>query len=64
MKKTLKVKGMHCRSCEMIIAEALEEAGAGSVAASHAKGEVTVDFGSLDEQRVRKIIKEEGYEVE
>ena len=63
MKKTFKVKGMHCHSCEMIIAEALEEAGAGSVAASHEKGTVAVELGKLDEQRVRRIIKEEGYEV-
>jgi copper chaperone CopZ len=62
---TFKVSGMHCRSCEMLIVDALNEMGVESAEAHHAKGEVVVKF---DEKKINvgaitKAIKKEGYEV-
>ena len=65
MKKIdLKIKGMHCKSCETLISDALEEKGVKSKVDS-AKGTATVEF---DEKKVslpqiKEIIKKEGYQV-
>lgn len=60
----LKVKGMHCKSCEMLVQDSLEEIGVGTEA-SHEKGEIKVTFDetktSLNE--IEKIIEKEGYRV-
>ncbi|MBI5065170.1 heavy-metal-associated domain-containing protein [Candidatus Woesearchaeota archaeon] len=66
MKTNLKVHGMHCSSCEVLVKEALTELnGVSNVKVSAAKGEVVVDFDekktSLDE--VKNAIKKEGYKV-
>ena len=66
MKKiTLKVKGMHCKSCEVVISEALEEAGAKSKIDSK-KGIAVIEFDekSITEDKIRKIIQNEGYTIE
>jgi mercuric ion binding protein len=60
-----KVSGMHCRSCEMLIVDVLNEMGTESAEAHHKKGEVVVRF---DDNKIRiedimKAIKKEGYEV-
>jgi copper chaperone CopZ len=66
MKKTFNVKGMHCNSCEMRIKDALEDAGATSVTANHQSGHVTAEFdeNTLSEEKVKELIKAEGYAVE
>ncbi len=60
----LYVEGMHCKSCEMIVKDVLEEIGVESKV-SHENGTVEVTFDdekvSLDE--IKKAIKGEGYEV-
>ena len=65
MKKTIQVKGMHCRSCEIMLTESIEETGTKVVSANHAKGEIVVDF--KDEKKemgnVKKAIEKEGYQV-
>jgi copper chaperone CopZ len=67
MKKTIvKVKGMHCKSCEMLIKDALEEEkGVSRVNASYENGEVIViyDHEKINENKIKSIIKEEGFEV-
>lgn len=66
MKANIKVTGMHCGSCEMLIADALLEAdGVKKVEASHTKGSVAVEFDEkkIDEARIKRIIKEQGYEA-
>ncbi|MDP3728925.1 MAG: heavy-metal-associated domain-containing protein [bacterium] len=66
MKKlNLKVEGMHCKSCEVLIKEELEDAGATDVQVSASKGTViaTVDEKKLTEKKVQEIIKKEGYKV-
>lgn len=63
----IKVKGMHCKSCEVLLKESLEELdGVEEVKVSHISGIVSIN---LDESKVRKedIIKKiekEGYGVE
>ncbi len=66
MKKKFTVKGMHCKSCEMIIKDSLEETdGIKSVTASAKDNLVEVEF---DEKKIPKdliisIIEKEGYSV-
>lgn len=64
---TLKIKGMHCTSCAMNIDGALEDAeGVLSSETSYARSKVTVNFDQkkIDEKKIKKIIADEGYEVE
>ena len=65
MEKTLKVKGMHCRSCEMRLTDSVSEvAGVTKASADSKKGIVTV--GIDDEAAVSAVIekiKKEGYKV-
>ncbi|MEK6816660.1 MAG: heavy-metal-associated domain-containing protein [Nanoarchaeota archaeon] len=60
------VKGMHCKSCEMLIKDSLEEMdGVQNVDVSHEKGyvKVTFDDKKLKEDKIKSAIKNEGYEV-
>jgi copper chaperone CopZ len=61
--KQFKVRGMHCRSCEVLIEEALQSAGAAQAKAHHKKATVAVG-GDLDEMTIKKVITAEGYRVE
>ncbi len=63
MEKTLKVKGMHCKSCNMLLEDSVGEIhGVGGVKADFEKGQVRVKYG--DEALLSKIkgaIEKEGY---
>ncbi|VVB66339.1 Heavy-metal-associated domain protein [Candidatus Gugararchaeum adminiculabundum] len=65
MEKTINVKGMHCKSCEMLIADSLGEiSGVANVKIDHKKG--TVNFSYEREEavaEVKKAIEKEGYKV-
>jgi len=67
MKKiTINIEGMHCPSCEMLIKDSLEEFdGVKMVSVSHKTGKATVEFDEkiIDEAKIKKIIKNEGYKV-
>jgi copper chaperone CopZ len=66
MKKIFRAKGMHCHSCEMLVKDSLEEAdGVRSAKASYEKGTVEVDFdeSKINDEKIREIITNEGYEV-
>lgn len=64
MKKTLKIKGMHCESCEILLKEAIEEIGTKVVSANQKKGEIVVDMKNESElSHVKKAIEKEGYSV-
>ncbi|MGV8163080.1 MAG: heavy-metal-associated domain-containing protein [Candidatus Nanoarchaeia archaeon] len=66
MKKEFIVKGMHCKSCEMLIKEGLEEiTGVESATASATKGKVIVSFDASTVKEIELIeaIKKEGYRV-
>jgi copper chaperone CopZ len=64
MKTSLKIEGMHCRSCEIILEEMMEEAGV-TAEASHEKGEIKLDFDDkkIDLNQIKKMIMNEGYKV-
>ncbi|MFH0869829.1 MAG: heavy-metal-associated domain-containing protein [archaeon] len=59
------VKGMHCKSCEMLIKESLEETP-GVLEAEASKDKVSVVFDGLKitDEKIKNIIKENGYEAE
>ena len=61
---TLNVKNMHCKSCEMLITEALEEMDVKSQADS-SEGTVTVSFdeNKTSKEKIKSFIKKEGFEV-
>ena len=61
----LKVEGMHCKSCEVIITEELDDAGAKDVKVSASKGTVsaTIDEKKVSEAKVKQLIEKEGYKV-
>ncbi len=64
---SIKTKGMHCGSCEMLVKDALEELnGVGNVEASHKTGNVYVEFDKIivKEQEIKEVIKKEGFGVE
>lgn len=64
MKKTIKTKGMHCSSCEILLREAIEEAGIKVISANHTKNEIVVDVkGENALPTVKKAIEKEGYKV-
>jgi copper chaperone len=67
MKKIMfEVEGMHCRSCEVLIEDALGEMnGVESINISHQEGIVKVEFNEskTNENKIEKIITNEGYKV-
>ncbi len=65
MKKiTFDVKGMHCRSCEILIKEALEDKGV-KAEISFKTGKLNTEFDDkkITENKIKEIIRKEGYEV-
>jgi copper chaperone CopZ len=67
MKVTIQTKGMHCRSCEMLIADSLcDEKGVKSAKANHKDGRVVVEFDEklTTPEKLKAIIAKEGYEVQ
>jgi len=66
MKITLNVEGMHCKSCEMLIKDELNELeGIKAVNISAEKGIATVEYdeNKVDKLKIIEIIKEEGFKV-
>ena len=60
------VKGMHCKSCETLIKDSLEEIdGVQKVDVSHERGyvKVTFDEKKVNEDKIQSAIKKEGYEA-
>jgi copper chaperone CopZ len=67
MKQTITVKGMHCKSCSILISEALEESGAKDVSVKLDEkkqiGTVTLN-SALSKDKLKTIIREQGeYQV-
>ena len=66
MKKiTLQVKGMHCKSCSILIEDALEDLVVKSKVDNN-KGTAIIEFdeNKTNEEAIKKAIKAEGYKVE
>jgi copper chaperone CopZ len=62
MKKTLKIKGMHCTSCEILLTEAIEEVGVKVVSSDYQRGEIVVDMKKESElSQIKKAVEKEGY---
>ncbi len=65
MERKIKVDGMHCRSCEMLLDDSISEIrGVESVEADSKRGIVEVsvpDETTLD--LVKEVIRKEGYKV-
>ncbi len=65
-KINLKVKGMHCPSCSILIKDELENLkGVESVKVSYEKGKVSVVFDKLkiSQKQIKGSILKEGYRV-
>ena len=62
---TINVQGMHCKSCVMLIQDALEEIGAKNVKISldEKKQIGKVSFEYKDPKKVVETIEKEGYKV-
>ena len=66
MKIMLNVEGMHCKSCETLIKDELDELeGIKNVNVSAEKGIATIEYdeSKVDEMKIIEIIKKEGYKV-
>jgi len=67
MKHTFNVKGMHCKSCELVIKEALEDTnGVEKAEVSLKKGTAHVYFNeeTVDEAQLKASIIKEGYTID
>jgi copper chaperone CopZ len=65
IKKKLIIKGMHCKSCEMLITDSLMEIdGVSKIKVDHEKGsgEVEYDPGKTDIKAIVKAVKGQGYD--
>ena len=65
MKMNLKIKGMSCKSCKMLIEDALDDLGVKSNV-DNEKGTATIDFdeSKITAEEIKKVIVKEGYQVE
>ena len=67
MKVKIKVEGMHCKSCDMLIEDALMDLdGVETIESSFETGIVKISFdeSKVKMDAIKKVIKAEGYEVE
>ncbi|MBU0460349.1 MAG: cation transporter [Nanoarchaeota archaeon] len=62
----LKIKGMHCNSCAMLIADALEDLGVkkSKIDAKSGKAVIEFDEKKITAEKIKQAIKKEGYKVE
>ncbi|MFH1589215.1 MAG: heavy metal-associated domain-containing protein [archaeon] len=64
METIINTKGMHCASCEKLVSEELLDNGAKEATADFKTGKVIIKHDkSLSLNKIKEIIKEEGYEV-
>ena len=60
----LKIEGMTCAHCERTVEEAIREAGAvGKASRANGSATVTYDENTVDLQKIREAIEENGYSV-
>jgi len=65
MKLNLKVKGMHCKSCKLLVEEALQDIGAKNISISIDEKKQVGDVKAEHEDKKKIIfaIENEGYKV-
>lgn len=56
---------MHCKSCEMLITDALEEAGVSSAKVDSKTGTAIIEFDEkrIKIEKIKKVIENEGYKL-
>jgi copper chaperone CopZ len=61
----VQIKGMHCKSCEALLEDALEDIGAKESKIDHKSGiaKVTYDEQAVTIDKIKKAITDEGYSV-
>ncbi|HLC89100.1 MAG TPA: heavy-metal-associated domain-containing protein [Candidatus Nanoarchaeia archaeon] len=61
-----KIKGMHCKSCSMLIADALEDIGVENSKIDPVSGQAAIRFDEkkVTAEKIKKTITAEGYKVE
>lgn len=62
----IKVKGMHCKSCEILLKEELEEiSGVKTATPDHEKERVSIEFDGSNDMvdKIKKKIMAEGYKI-
>lgn len=64
-KTTIEIKGMHCKSCEMLIEEALSGLGVAKCTVDSSEGVAVLEFDEkkVDLAKIKKAIEAEGYKV-
>jgi len=62
----LKITGMHCKSCSMLISDALEDLGVkkSKIDADSGKAMIEFDENKVTAEKIKQAIKEEGYKIE
>ena len=66
-KITLKLNGMHCKSCKMLVEDGLGDLdGVEAVMVSYEQGtcDLNYDSSKVSLEKIKETIREEGYEVE
>lgn len=66
MKTQIKINGMHCESCALLIKEILEELeGVKNAKVSFEKSSATVEFNEMKvtEKDIKSLIEKEGYKI-
>ncbi len=65
MKKTLQIKGMHCKSCEALLEDAFEDIGVESSKINSSTGVAVVEFDEKEVSiaAIKKAVVDEGYTV-
>lgn len=65
IEKNIKVAGMHCNSCKVLIEDALYEIkGVQEVSANFQNGKVIVKYEGNLLDKIKNSIEKEGYKVE
>jgi copper chaperone len=65
MNTKLNVKGMHCKACDMLIEDALQDINVRLIKSSHKTGNVEVEYeeDKITITQIKKAIEDEGYKV-
>ena len=65
MKINLKIEGMHCQSCAVLLKDALQDLGVKNSRIDSKKGTAEIEFDErkISPDNIRKIIEKEGYKA-
>ena len=63
-KKVLKISGMHCEHCVKAVTEAINKVDGASAKVNLSENEAVVSYDrELDEEQLKRIVKDAGYRV-